>query len=174
MVDNTYISKTYRKQGGDEFVVADGGKITVESGGIFEVDGENISTELKALSDLDAELALLEGITASAADINLIDGSVAGTSVANKALALGASKNTDEIGLPVSGLKIGAAGAEVVVTPTAAELNKLAGSGSTVASGTQQTHVADPAAGATVDAEARTAINAILDALEAFGINAAA
>lgn len=33
----TYQPKTYRKQGGDEFVVADGGKITVESGGTLEV-----------------------------------------------------------------------------------------------------------------------------------------
>lgn len=31
-----YISKVYRKQGGDEFVVASGGKITVESGGEIE------------------------------------------------------------------------------------------------------------------------------------------
>jgi hypothetical protein len=64
--------------------------------------------------------------SAGTAEINLIDGSVAGTSVASKALVLGASKNTDILGLPVGGLKIGAAGAEVVVTPTAAELNVLA------------------------------------------------
>ncbi len=36
MADATYQSKVYRKQGGDEIVVADGGKITVESGG--EID----------------------------------------------------------------------------------------------------------------------------------------
>jgi len=36
MADATYQSKVYRKQGGDELVVADGGKITVESGG--EID----------------------------------------------------------------------------------------------------------------------------------------
>lgn len=33
----TYQPKTYRKQGGDEFVVASGGKITVESGGVLDV-----------------------------------------------------------------------------------------------------------------------------------------
>lgn len=70
--------------------------------------------------------AVVADITATAAELNLIDGSLAGTSVASKALALGASKNTDILGLPVSGLKIGAAGAEVVVTPTAAEINVLA------------------------------------------------
>ncbi|NOY81943.1 MAG: DUF2190 family protein [Kiritimatiellaeota bacterium] len=37
----------------------------------------------------------------------------------------------------------------------------------------EQTHIADPSGGATVDAEARTAINSILDALEANGILAA-
>lgn len=69
----------------------------------------------------------ITGLTASAAELNLNDGAVAGTSVASKTLALGASKNTDELGLPVSGLKIGAAGAEVAVTATAAELNVNAG-----------------------------------------------
>lgn len=36
----------------------------------------------------------------------------------------------------------------------------------------QPAHIADPSGGATVDAEARTAINAILAALEAHGITA--
>jgi hypothetical protein len=36
MSDGTYQSKVYRKQCGDELVVADGGKITVESGGEIE------------------------------------------------------------------------------------------------------------------------------------------
>lgn len=36
----------------------------------------------------------------------------------------------------------------------------------------QQSHVADPAGGATVDAEARTAINSILTTLETFGFHA--
>jgi hypothetical protein len=35
-----------------------------------------------------------------------------------------------------------------------------------------QTHIADPSTGATVDSQARTAINAILDVLEAFGLTA--
>ena len=58
------------------------------------------------------------------------------------------------------------------VASTAAELNKLQGAGAAVASGTKVAHIADPSGGATVDAEARTAVNAILDALEAFGIAA--
>lgn len=36
----------------------------------------------------------------------------------------------------------------------------------------QSAKIADPVAGATVDAEARTAINAIIDVLEAHGLSA--
>ena len=101
-----------------------GSTLNIATGGIVTVDGENISTELKALSNLDAELALLEGITASAAEINLIDGSIAGTAVASKALALGANKNIDTIVIADSGLKLGA-GAGAAVTMTAAQINLL-------------------------------------------------
>lgn len=56
------------------------------------------------------------------------------------------------------------------MTASAAELNLLAGAGAAVASGTQAAVISDPTGGATTDAEARTAINAIIDALQAFGI----
>lgn len=71
------------------------------------------------------------------------------------------------------------------VTATAAEINKLAGSGAAVASGTQRTHLTDAstahALNATFsDTEVETALNAlatkintIIDALEAYGIMAA-
>lgn len=39
MADETYGPKVYLKQGGDELVVASGGKITVESGGAIENSG---------------------------------------------------------------------------------------------------------------------------------------
>lgn len=41
-----------------------------------------------------------------------------------------------------------------------------------IVSGTPHVHVINPTGGTTIDAEARTAINAILVALETFGINA--
>jgi len=63
-------------------------------------------------------------VTASAAELNLIDTSVAGTAVASKALVLGANKNVDV--LAVADLKLGA-GAGTSVTSTAAELNILDG-----------------------------------------------
>lgn len=70
------------------------------------------------------ELNILDGVTVTAAEINLVDGSVAGTAVASKALVLGANKNVDV--LAVADLKLGA-GAGTSVTSTAAELNLLAG-----------------------------------------------
>lgn len=63
-------------------------------------------------------------VTASAAELNLNDGAVAGTAVASKTLALGANKNVDVIA--VADLKLGA-GAGTSVTATAAEINKLSG-----------------------------------------------
>jgi len=42
--------------------------------------------------------------------------------------------------------------------------------GDAVASGTQAALIADPTGGTTTDAEARTAIGSIIDALQAFGI----
>jgi len=44
MVDATYGPKVYRKQGGDELVVASGGKITVEPGGSIENGGAESRT----------------------------------------------------------------------------------------------------------------------------------
>lgn len=45
--------------------------------------------------------------------------------------------------------------------------------GKITADGTQAAKINDPSGGATQDAEARTAINAIIDALEGVGISAA-
>ena len=39
-VSMSYNVKVYRKQSGDELVVADGGKITVEPGGSIDYDGD--------------------------------------------------------------------------------------------------------------------------------------
>jgi hypothetical protein len=60
------------------------------------------------------------------AELEMLDGITAGTSLANKAAVLGANKNLDVLALPVSGLKIGA-GAGTAVDCTAAELNRLSG-----------------------------------------------
>ena len=57
------------------------------------------------------------------------------------------------------------------ITATAAELNLLSGAGAAVASGTQAAVIADIAVDANGTAIA-TAVNAIIAALEAFGITA--
>lgn len=62
MTDASYGPKVYRKQGGDELVVASGGKITVEAGG-----------ELELASG--ATLDLGDGLSAPA-DITLADGKI--------------------------------------------------------------------------------------------------
>ena len=56
------------------------------------------------------------------------------------------------------------------ITADVGELNKLDGAGAVVASGTAAALIADPTGGAVTDAEARTAIASIIDALQAFGI----
>lgn len=63
-------------------------------------------------------------VTADASELNLVDGSVAGTAVASKAAVLGTNKNLDEF--HTAALYLGAA-AGTLVTPTAAEINRLAG-----------------------------------------------
>lgn len=54
------------------------------------------------------------------------------------------------------------------LTASAAELNKLDGAGAVVASGTAHAHIADIANNAT-GTQIATAVNAVLDVLEAFG-----
>jgi len=74
-----YNTKVYRKQGGEEFVVSAGGKITVEDGGEIELDGKitvGDSGEIdmgagvvvgienqSAIADLDAEDEMEDDIT---------------------------------------------------------------------------------------------------------------
>lgn len=95
-------TSNYMEQGGSTWNV--GGTLDVISGGTFKLAGT--------------------AVTSSAAELNLIDGSTAGTAVASKAAVLGANKNLDTLVIADGGLKLGA-GAGTAVTATAAELNKL-------------------------------------------------
>ena len=47
--DTTYQSKVYRKQGGESFVVADGGDIDIESGGSLKFAGVAISPAIEVV-----------------------------------------------------------------------------------------------------------------------------
>lgn len=60
MVDATYQPKVYRKQGGDELVVANGGAITVETGGALTVAGVTV----------DENTLAMDGVTATAEELN--------------------------------------------------------------------------------------------------------
>lgn len=71
-----------------------------------------------------AEIAALGGTGLSAAELGVLDGVVAATVTASKAVVVGASKNIDTIAIADGGLKLGA-GAGTAVTSTAAELNTV-------------------------------------------------
>jgi len=144
---------------------------------------KNVDTLAIAASGLKIGAGAGTAVTATAAELNFIAGTTAGTAVASKAAILGTDKNLDTLVLPVSGLKIGA-GAGTAVTASAAEINKLTGSGATVASGTQVTGIADASTAHALNAtfsdtevEAAldalgTKMNLIIAALEAYGIAA--
>ena len=90
--------------------------------------GTNKNIDTLAVADGGLKLGAGAGtaVTATAAELNLLDTSVAGTAVASKALVLGADKNIDTIAIADSGLRLGS-GAGTAVTATAAELNKCDG-----------------------------------------------
>lgn len=93
----------------------------------LKIDQQHLGAEIKRLGQA------VEGLDASAAELDTLDGVVAGTVTASKAVVVGANKNVDV--LAVLDLKLGA-GAGTSMTSTAAELNLLDGSiaGTTVAS----------------------------------------
>ncbi len=55
--DPSYSPKVYRKQGGDELVIADGGILNIETGGLVKVDGTQpaaLTAQLTAITIADA------------------------------------------------------------------------------------------------------------------------
>ena len=125
MSDKSYTPLTYRKTGGDEFIVADGGLITVESGGIVEIatggditaNGVSLIDEIAALSGLDSgELGVLNAVTAG-----VVTGSKAVVVDANK--DIGDFRNLDAVNVDAGAS--GTAGS-VDVFPTTASKGKLA------------------------------------------------
>lgn len=82
MADPTYQPKTYRKQGGDEFVVASDGIITVELGGVINVSG-SVAVQTGGTFDLNgiADALVLDAdadTTISAPTDDQIDFEIAG------------------------------------------------------------------------------------------------
>lgn len=62
MPDGTYQPKVYRKQGGDEMVVASGGLVTVESGGDVVVDGDSLAAAIAIVAAIPTSNVASPGI----------------------------------------------------------------------------------------------------------------
>lgn len=84
MSDNTIQSKVYHKQGGNEFIVADGGSIDIETGGAFKIGGTAVTATA-------AEINAAAGTGVSSTELSLLDGALAGAVVVSKAAVYDAS-----------------------------------------------------------------------------------
>lgn len=76
MTDSTYGPKVYRKQGGDELVVASGGAITVEAGASLTVAGVTVDENTLAMTGLTANAEELNEIVLT---LDIADGSAEAT-----------------------------------------------------------------------------------------------
>lgn len=123
MADATYQPKVYRKQGGDELVVASGGKINIESGGTLELAGVDLAGELAALNGLDStELGFLNGITAGSITASKAVTRDAASNVPLKGAVLAAAGNSQGTAAAIASqvtLVTGADNTTAVVLPTA-------------------------------------------------------
>lgn len=63
MADTTYQPKVYRKQGGESFVVADGGDIDIEAGGSLKFAGVAISPAIEIVEETNVITAAENGTT---------------------------------------------------------------------------------------------------------------
>lgn len=61
MADASYQPKVYRKQGGEEFIVASGGTLEIESGGTFKLDGTTVSATAAELDEYSVFLDIADG-----------------------------------------------------------------------------------------------------------------
>lgn len=102
-------------------------QIADSSGNLFQAGTQvtATATELNLIDGVTAttdELNILDGCTATYTELNLLDGATAGTQVASKAVIADANVN---IGVSkVTQLHIGATGSETQITATGAELNQ--------------------------------------------------
>lgn len=122
---------------------------------IAHFDGTNRKLVIPSGSALTAAGVELASVTASAAEINVLDGVVAGTVSASKALVVGANKNLDTLAIADGGLKLGA-GAGTAVTSTADELNLLDGAAAPNADGLGFLRVARATFDPSTNADERT------------------
>lgn len=73
MPDATYQDKVYMEQGAERLVAASGGSIDVESGGEIDLEsGAALKLAGSQVTATAAELNILDGVTASAAELNAV------------------------------------------------------------------------------------------------------
>jgi hypothetical protein len=123
--DTTYQSKVYRKNGGEELVVADGGTIRVESGGTLVLESGSTTTladEILAAADIAlADGKILVGNASGAGEARTPTGDVTITN--SGVTAIGAGKVTNAMlasGAGVGALLTAGLGGSVSVTKTSA------------------------------------------------------
>jgi len=82
----SYEPKTYRKNGGDDFVVASGGSIDIESGGVLKLGGVDKTTALKNLLGI-APLTIDGSAGKKACQVNGLTLVTGGSGIADLTLA---------------------------------------------------------------------------------------
>lgn len=87
-----YAPLIYKTNGGDKQVVASGGILDVESGGELQIAGVAVTATA-------AEINAIAGGGLSATELGFLNGALAGTSVASKALVADANKDLDAAAL---------------------------------------------------------------------------
>ena len=95
---------------------------TIYSGGVALESG--VAGDIIEMLVIISKLSKLDGVTADSDELNVLDGVTAGTAAASKGVVLDSEKHIDEVN--TTKLSLGASGAAVEVTATAAELNTVA------------------------------------------------
>jgi len=68
MADTSYKPAVYKQQGGNKLVVATGGTVDIESGGLFKIGGVTVTATAAEIN-----AALIAGITVTGAELNVLD-----------------------------------------------------------------------------------------------------
>ncbi len=119
-----YSVPVYHAQGGNQFVVNNDGSLVVRNGGILDIETTGVwKIDSVVVTVSAAELNALTGTGLSSTELGYLDGVVAGTRTASKAIVVDASGTINA--LDITALALGT----VAMTATAAELNALAGTG---------------------------------------------
>ena len=92
----SYIPKTYRKDGGDTHVIADGGKLLIESGGVLEFEGTQVTST--QVQELTVSGAILDGV--QSVELNSIAAEIVAATLADASAHQGlfVVKNTSASG----------------------------------------------------------------------------